>query len=111
MKVYVSELPKSCDKCEYVYQEYSCDWHRCKFNGEYIEKDCILKDCPLLTLTEHTKQVRKEVCEMLEKRIIKYLDSKNNCRASLDVHSIIQQFMKEDLYQIQGENDDTRRNC
>lgn len=54
-------------------------------------------------LTDYTKQVRKEVCESLDKKIGKYLSNKCRYAESLDVHSIIQQVMKEDLDQIQGE--------
>ena len=53
------------------------------------------------SLADYTKQVRKEVCEILDKRIHNYLSNKCRYAESLDVHSIIQQVMKENLDQIQ----------
>lgn len=60
MKVYVDELPKEC--------------YCCAFNDENVVygNSCLFGDnkktCPLQSLTEYTKQVRKEMCEefMLE---------------------------------------------
>lgn len=111
MKVYVSELPKDCIECPFCQDiKVNAGMDRllfCKAKKgkaiKNIEKSfdkCIVKN-EFQSLDDYTKQVRKEVCEMLEKRIIKYLDSKNNYRASLDVHSIVQQVMKENLDQIQ----------
>ena len=64
MKVYVDELPKSCEKCKfYEYEiEHNGEWgfetHRrmCKINGSLIQGIC-----PLQSLADYTKQVRKEV--------------------------------------------------
>ena len=53
MKVYVDELPKSCLECE-------CE------NCEHQYIECFIDErhpnCPLQTLADYTKQVRKEVC-------------------------------------------------
>ena len=54
------------------------------------------------SLADYTKQVRKEVCERLDKTIEKYLCKKGKYRESLDISSIIKQVMKENLDQIQG---------
>lgn len=51
----------------------------------------------VLSIAEHDKQVRKEVCERLDKIIEKYLCKKGRYRESLDISSIIKQVMKEDL--------------
>lgn len=66
MKVYVEEknMPKSCLECDYENCEH-----------QYIE--CFLDErhpnCPLQSLTDYTKQVRKEViekvCKVLEQAI------------------------------------------
>lgn len=60
MKVYVDELPKDCIDCP-CESEYYCnllneDVGCCEW-GE------IHKNCPLQSLADYTKQVRKEVCE------------------------------------------------
>lgn len=60
MKVYVDELPKDCIDCP-CESEYYCnllneDVGCCKW-GE------IHKNCPLQSISDYTKQVRKEVCE------------------------------------------------
>lgn len=63
MKVYVDELPKSCDDCEFGYF-YDCQY--CTLRPDLMRKDewCEKeKDCPLQTISNHDKQVRKEVCE------------------------------------------------
>lgn len=77
MTIYASELPKSCLQCP------CCALSKSK--PEYVEEwDCIycnplrqgmrwkpnerlkLKDCPLQSLADYTKQVRKEVCEQIK---------------------------------------------
>lgn len=75
MKVYVDELPKCCSKCPCMNDdiEYgnhcniicvndlklSLDWDDCQHFRH--------KDCPLHSLADYTKQVRKEVCEEIRK--------------------------------------------
>jgi hypothetical protein len=70
----------------------------------YIEIEPeILKEVEVVSLVDHDKQVRKEVCERLDKIIEKYLCKKGRYRESLDISSIIKQVMKENLDQIQGD--------
>jgi hypothetical protein len=72
MKVYVDELPKSCEECP------MCRSGKLKLQrkGRYIEAEqCVfgqykyqtiddeIDTCPLQSLSDYTKQVRKEVCE------------------------------------------------
>lgn len=65
MKVYVDELPKGC--------------YCCAFNDENVVygNSCLFGDnektCPLQSLAEHDKQVRKEVYEIFKEAI-------NECR-------------------------------
>ena len=74
MKVYVSELPKSCDKCKFyeceteLVGEWGIEKHRhiCKINGSLIQGIC-----PLHSISDHDKQVRKEVCEEIKEKIRK----------------------------------------
>ena len=83
MKVYVDEMPKSCEKCPCFFEDYECvycklglekDWyeivevHDLKDGGSIkryqIEPP---KDCPLKLIVDHDKQVRaderKKACE------------------------------------------------
>ena len=60
MKVYVDELPKDCWDCPMHDGENG--W--CKMLVYYT--DYIPKECPLHSLADHTKQVRKEVCEQIK---------------------------------------------
>ena len=71
MKIYVDKLPKKCEDCcfsetGFVYDD---EVRFCKLKPRcmnwialYDEKR---KDCPLQSLADHDKQVRKEVCDNL----------------------------------------------
>ena len=78
MKVYVDELPKSCEECP------MCRGGKLKLQrkGRYIEAEqCVfgqykyqtiddeIDTCPLQSLTDYTKQVRNEVCEEIRNKI------------------------------------------
>ena len=74
MKVYVDELPKSCRECFCNVEDTWCalsDGEMGDICEEYDNKTRH-KKCPLKTLTDYTKQVRKEVldelCDMLTDR-------------------------------------------
>ena len=54
----------------------------------------IVEIVELQSLAEHDKQIRNEVCEILDKKIHNYLSNKCRSRESLDIHSIIKQQMK-----------------
>lgn len=74
MKVYVDELPKDCIDCP-CESEYYCnllneDVGCCKW-GE------IHKNCPLQSLADYTKQVRKELCEEIKEQIFNHFNVKN----------------------------------
>lgn len=75
MKVYVSELPKSCEECP------MCRSGKLKLQrkGRYVEAEqCVfgqykyqtiddeIDTCPLQSLSDYTKRVRKEVCEEIK---------------------------------------------
>ena len=54
MRIYVDELPQTCLDCENVLCEHQI------IEACYATRH---PDCPLLSLADYTKQVRKEVCE------------------------------------------------
>ena len=73
MKVYVDELPKSCEKCGFC-EYFDKDAHgkgkhevACYFNGSLgnilYGNQTSPQTCPLQSFADHDKQVRKEVIE------------------------------------------------
>ena len=71
MKVYVDELPKDCIDCP-CESEYYCnllneDVGCCEW-GE------IHKNCPLQSLADYTKQVRKEVVQEIREKMTYWED-------------------------------------
>ena len=93
MKVYVDELPKDCIGCP-CESEYYCNLLKedigcCKW-GE------IHKNCPLQSISNHDKQVRKEVVEEIKERLKK---------ANLEIMSPIDLYSYTDnfLYQVEKE--------
>ena len=76
MKVYVEKLPKGCLSCPYIVDKG--DYDLCAIKDyviddafKYIDKR--KKSCPLLSLSDYTKQVRKEVCEEIRKTLFEFL--------------------------------------
>ena len=65
MKVYVDELPKDCIGCP-CESEYYCNL----LNEDigFLKWGEVHKNCPLQSISEYTKQVRKEVCEEVYKK-------------------------------------------
>ena len=66
MRIYVDELPQCCDECPCCNKDK--DYGSCCNLGTYEYEDyyqIIYKHprCPLQSLSEYTKQVRKEVCD------------------------------------------------
>ena len=74
MKVYVDEFPKDCIDCP-CESEYYCNL----LNEDVgcLEWGEIHKGCPLQSLADYTKQVRKEVCEKIKKQIFNHFNVKN----------------------------------
>lgn len=71
MKVYVDELPKSCAKCDRFCLDEKGRF-RCILNSmpdyrsQEEKENNRRNDCPLQSLADHDKQVRKEVCEWIQ---------------------------------------------
>lgn len=72
MRVFVDELPKSCGCCPCCNNEYGL----CQIDNNIQLDDykhfCVVaknrhEDCPLQSLAEHDKQVRKRACEEIMK--------------------------------------------
>ena len=68
MRIYVDELPKSCDDCEFGYF-YDCQY--CTLRPDLMRKDewCEKeKHCPLETTQSLKQQARKEVVDEIEEK-------------------------------------------
>ena len=66
MKVYVDELPKSCWECPMLANKESGEGEPyCVLTDIYLGNH---KSCPLQSLADYTKQVRKEVCEEIKEK-------------------------------------------
>ena len=74
MKVYVDELPKDCWRCSYYHFE-KCDLTDDEFDNPIDCHGEIMKSCPLQSLVDYTKQVRKEVCQ----EVLAIIDENFNC--------------------------------
>lgn len=100
MKVYVDELPKSCNDCVV---DHCGEW--CCIDGVEIDtwsyNKTRPKECPLQTLSDYTKQVRKEVCEELKNKIL-YCSE----RILKDSHYYNGKELDEILDQTQGEKNE-----
>ena len=67
MKVYVDEKTKSCRECQFCDKDNGL----CEMLGQYFRDGYDYTDCPLQSLSDYTKQVRKEVCEEIKEKLRK----------------------------------------
>ena len=99
MKVYVEKLPKGCLSCPYIVDkgDYDlCAIKDCVIDDAFKYIDKRKKSCPLQSLADYTKQVRKEVVEDIKERLKK---------ANLEIMSPIDLYSYTDnfLYQVEKE--------
>ena len=103
MKVYVEngDIPKRCIECRFCYYSEDEYHHCCRINGIDIEnKKCWREthpDCPLLSIADYTKQVRKRVSQ----EVLSIIDEKFNCCGYVEEKFI--DIVEYVLDQIQGE--------
>lgn len=76
MTIYVSELPKNCDDCPCFYDEsISCQasekWLSLEEEDNFSRSTQRHPTCPLKSLAEHDKEVRKDVIEEIRALAIK----------------------------------------
>ena len=110
MKVYVDELPKSCKECP------MCRSGNLKLQrkGRYIETEqCVfgqykyqniddeIDTCPLQSLTDYAKQVRKEGCEEIRSRFLATCQIEKGC----DTASFSLEVLNRILDQIQDKGE------
>ena len=70
MKVYVDELPKNCVNCDFGYANNFCELDY-KLDLRKFDKNQKHPRCPLQSLTDYTKQVRKEVVQEIKQEVEK----------------------------------------
>ena len=103
MRIYVDELPKSCGECPCCNNDV--DYGSCCNLGAYEYDDYHQTTtrhhrCPLQTIAEHDKQVRKKVCEKIYRNCEPLFRLVNN----YDNGDIIERNELVDILdQIQGE--------
>ena len=96
MRIYVDELPKDCIDCP-CESEYYCNL----LNEDVgcLEWGEIHKGCPLQSLADYTKQVRKEMCEEIRSRFLATCQIEKGCDTasfSLEVLNRILDQLQED---------------
>ncbi len=82
MEYFVDEMPRDCASCKHYHMNcadgYSCSKLRKEIHPNFSEgMGYRHQDCPLQSLTDYTKQVRKEVCEKIKKQIFNHFNVKN----------------------------------
>ena len=113
-KVYVDELPEDCKDCPCCSCELKpefikigdfmyCNLLKQKFR--YKEERKKLKDCPLIDIKPHDRELVKEVCEKIREKIVYYpvsvLDEAGKVKANTwgmskkDIENLINQLQKE----------------
>ena len=101
MKVYVEKLPKGCLSCLYIVDkgDYDlCAIKDCVIDDAFKYIDKRKKSCPLQSLADHTKQVRKEVCNDFKSRFLATCQIEKVC----DTASFSLEVLNRILDQIQG---------
>ena len=108
MRIYVDgEIPECCNDCEFGYF-YDCQY--CSLRPDLAREDIWVekeKYCPLHSLADYTKQVRKEVLSELRNMLgdrAELIDFGNGCAEFMFTTYDLQECSKEILDQIeQGE--------
>ena len=95
MRIYVDELPKDCWDCPMHDGENG----QCKMLVCYT--DYIPKNCPLQSLADHTKQVRKKVCNDFKSRFLATKKNEKGC----DTASFSLEVLNRILDQIQDKGE------
>ena len=113
MKVYVDKLPKDCWNCPCAIKSQRQQFKDKERMMDTFMEDCMHcipldkwivekhKNCPLQSLRDYTKQVRKEVCEEII-NFIKYNGKYEYNNNNLGVF-IVESLFLDFLDQIQGE--------
>lgn len=90
-KVYLNKMPESCWDCFCQDNENG----RCKILGKYT--DYVPKDCPLIDIKTHDRELVKEVCEKIKNNVndMSYYDDRTGYVSPTDVCEMIDELQKE----------------
>lgn len=99
-EIYVKEMPKSCDCCEfYSHNKYNDAYCLCLcMRLNYVNKE---KDCPLKSLHDHDKELVEKVCERIKEQLGFIVDKKERviCDGSMTgdktILAVLKQTQKE----------------
>lgn len=105
MEYFVDEMPRDCASCKHYHMNcadgYSCSKLRKEIHPNFSEGIGYRhQDCPLQSLADYTKQVRKEVVQEIWKEFEQRLMSKTEDMPVINVAHLINSV----LDQIQGGN-------
>ena len=98
MKAYVDELPNLCCYCKFYYG--NSQGAVCRLNGILTNHNETLgqmkRCCPLQSLADHDKQVRREVCEKINAELYNKMVLYNKKLEYSDIALILNQLQGED---------------
>lgn len=96
-KVYM-ELPENCFECPFMTDnQEGYDGCFCKILDERAETKNRLKDCQLIDIKTHDREVVKEVCEKIKNNVndMPYYDDRTGYVSPTDVCEMIDELQKE----------------
>lgn len=95
-KVYVDELPKSCFECLFMTDnQEGYDGCFCKLLDERAETKNRLKNCPLIDIKVHDRELVKEVCEKIARNVRVRKIQEEWYAIETDLRAILDQIQKE----------------
>ena len=105
MEYFVDEMPRDCASCKHYHMNcadgYSCSKLRKEIHPNFSEGIGYRhQDCPLQSLTDYTKQVRKEVVEGIKERLKK---ANLEIMSPIDLYSYTDNFLYQVEKEIKGE--------
>ena len=105
MEYFVDEMPRDCASCKCYHMNcadgYSCSKLRKEIHPNFSEGIGYRhQDCPLQSLSDYTKQVRKEVVEGIKERLKK---ANLEIMSPIDLYSYTDNFLYQVEKEIKGE--------
>ena len=105
MEYFVDELPRDCASCKHYHMNcadgYSCSKLRKEIHPNFSDGIGYRhQDCPLQSLADYTKQVRKEVVEDIKERLKK---ANLEIMSPIDLYSYTDNFLYQVEKEIKGE--------
>ncbi len=105
MRIFVDEMPRDCASCKHYHMNcadgYSCSKLRKEIHPNFSEGIGYRhQDCPLQSLSDHDKQVRKEVVEDIKERLKK---ANLEIMSPIDLYSYTDNFLYQVEKEIKGE--------